>query len=234
MEQAKVAGRALKRLYIEPVGRSTAPAVALVAHDLAAEDSQAVLLVLPADHDIPDEAQFADAVETAQAAAGQGHLMVFGVEPRWPETGYGYIERGEDVVRAPGCHQVASFVEKPELEIATRLAESGRHYWNSGMFLFRRRALPRGARSPGAGARPGVPRCRASLHGRCRMPPHRPRHIRALPLHVHRPRRDGAHAVRRRRPRALSLVGHRLVGRALGSLGEGRGRQRGARRRAAA
>jgi mannose-1-phosphate guanylyltransferase/mannose-6-phosphate isomerase len=135
-DQAKAAGRALKRLYIEPVGRSTAPAIALVAHELVAEDAQALMLVLPADHDIPDEAAFAEAVETAQLAAAQGHLMVFGVEPRWPETGYGYIERGGDLPTAPGCHQVASFVEKPELEIATRLAESGRHYWNSGMFLF--------------------------------------------------------------------------------------------------
>ena len=135
-DQARVAGLALKRIYVEPVGRGTAPAIALVAHDLVGEDPQATLLVLPADHDIPDEGPFADAVETAQAAAGLGHLMVFGIEPRWPETGYGYIERGADVIRAPGCHQVASFVEKPELEIATRLAESGRHYWNSGMFLF--------------------------------------------------------------------------------------------------
>ncbi len=135
-DQARGAGRAVKRIYIESMGRGTAPAVALVAHDLIAEDPEALMLVLPADHDIPDEGPFADAVQTAQEAAGQGHLMVFGVEPRWPETGYGYIERGPDLVSAPGCHQVASFVEKPELEIATRLAESGRHYWNSGMFLF--------------------------------------------------------------------------------------------------
>jgi mannose-1-phosphate guanylyltransferase/mannose-6-phosphate isomerase len=135
-DQAKAAKRALKRIYIEPVGRSTAPAIALVAHDLVAGDPEALMLVLPSDHDIPDDGPFADAVETALAAASQGHLMVFGIEPRWAETGYGYIERGADLVSAPGCHQVASFVEKPELEIATRLAESGRHYWNSGMFLF--------------------------------------------------------------------------------------------------
>jgi mannose-1-phosphate guanylyltransferase/mannose-6-phosphate isomerase len=135
-EQARAAGRTVKRIYIEPVGRSTAPAVALVAHELVAENPESLMLVLPADHDIPDESPFADAVETATAAAAQGQLMVFGVEPRWPETGYGYIERGPDLVSAPGCHQVASFVEKPELEIATHFLESGRHYWNSGMFLF--------------------------------------------------------------------------------------------------
>jgi len=134
-DQAKGAGRALKRIYVEPIGRSTAPAIALVAHELVADDPHALMLVLPADHDIPDESPFAQAVETAQAAASQGSLMVFGIEPRWAETGYGYIERGGDLAHAPGCHQVASFVEKPELEIATRFLESGRHYWNSGMFL---------------------------------------------------------------------------------------------------
>lgn len=138
--QVKATGRSLRKLYLEPCGRSTAPAIALVAYELAKEDPEALMLVLPADHDIPDESQFAEAVEAGTQAAAQGHLVVFGIEPRWPETGYGYIERGGDLPTAPGCHQVASFVEKPELEIATRLVESGRHYWNSGMFLFSARA----------------------------------------------------------------------------------------------
>jgi mannose-1-phosphate guanylyltransferase/mannose-6-phosphate isomerase len=135
-EQLKSSAQSLRALYLEPCGRSTAPAIALVAYELAKVDPEALLLVLPADHDIPDEAQFADAVESGTHAASQGRLVVFGIEPRWPETGYGYIERGGDLPTAPGCHQVASFVEKPELEIATRLVDSGRHYWNSGMFLF--------------------------------------------------------------------------------------------------
>jgi mannose-1-phosphate guanylyltransferase/mannose-6-phosphate isomerase len=140
-DQAKSSGHTLRNLYLEPCGRSTAPAIALVAYELAKEDPDAVLLVLPADHDIPDDAQFGEAVEAGTQAAAQGRLVVFGIEPRWPETGYGYIERGGDLPMAPGCHQVASFVEKPELEIATRLVESGRHYWNSGMFLFRARTF---------------------------------------------------------------------------------------------
>jgi mannose-1-phosphate guanylyltransferase/mannose-6-phosphate isomerase len=135
-EQAKQAGHALRRMYVEPMGRGTAPALGVVACEIFKEDPQALLLVLPADHDIPDEAQFAEAVETGGAAAAQGRLVVFGVEPRWAETGYGYIERARDLITAPGCHEVASFVEKPELEIAMRLAQSGRHYWNSGIFLF--------------------------------------------------------------------------------------------------
>ena len=135
-DQVRSAGRALRRTYVEPFGRSTAPALGIVAYDLAREDPRALMLVLPADHDIPDEAQFAEAVDTGSAAASQGHLVVFGLEPRWAETGYGYIERGPDLAASPGCFDVASFVEKPELEIATRFAGSGRHYWNSGIFLF--------------------------------------------------------------------------------------------------
>ena len=139
-EQAREAGRPLRTTYLEPMGRSTAPALAVVANDLVRDDPEALMLVLSADHDIPDEAQFAEAVADGEAAARQGHLVVFGVEPRWPETGYGYIERGDDLPAAPGCFQVRTFVEKPELEIAQRLIESGRHYWNSGIFLFSARA----------------------------------------------------------------------------------------------
>src|SRR5436190_10390484 len=94
-DQAKSIGQALRRLYLEPFGRSTAPAIALVAYELFKEDPQALMLVLPADHDIPDESQFAEAVAAGEVAARAGHLVVFGIEPRWPETGYGYIERAD-------------------------------------------------------------------------------------------------------------------------------------------
>ena len=134
--QVKSAGHALRRMYVEPFGRSTAPALGVVACELLKDDPDALMLVLPADHDIPDEARFAEAVGMGRAAAGRGRLVVFGVVPRWPETGYGYIERGADLAGAPGSFDVTSFVEKPELEIATRLAGSGRHFWNSGIFLF--------------------------------------------------------------------------------------------------
>jgi len=140
-EQVKSSGHALRSLYLEPCGRSTAPALAVAAYDLVREDPDAVMLVLPADHDIPDAASFAEAVATGEIAARQGQLVVFGIAPRHPETGYGYIERGADLPTAPGCFRVASFVEKPELEIATRLIASGQHYWNSGMFLFGARAF---------------------------------------------------------------------------------------------
>jgi len=135
-DQARASGRKIRSIYLEPAGRSTAPALALVAHELMKEDPEALLLALPSDHDIPDRAEFGEAIARGARAAALEHLVVFGVEPRWPETGYGYIERADDLAQAPGCHRVASFVEKPELEIATRLASSGRHYWNSGIFLF--------------------------------------------------------------------------------------------------
>jgi mannose-1-phosphate guanylyltransferase/mannose-6-phosphate isomerase len=135
-DQVKRSGHTLRKLYVEPFGRSTAPALGVVACDLFEEDPEAVMLVLPADHDIPDAARFADTVAAGIGAASRGRLVVFGVVPRWPETGYGYIERGADLPEASGCFHVSSFVEKPELEIATRLVDSGRHFWNSGIFLF--------------------------------------------------------------------------------------------------
>lgn len=140
-DQLREVAHTARKLYVEPFGRSTAPAIAVVACELAAEDPDALLLVLPSDHDIPDAASFAKAVATGALAAGTGRLVVFGVEPRWAETGYGYIEHAEALENTPGCFRVASFVEKPEIEIATRLAHSGRHSWNSGMFLFSARAF---------------------------------------------------------------------------------------------
>jgi mannose-1-phosphate guanylyltransferase/mannose-6-phosphate isomerase len=106
-----------------------------VALDAARDDPESLLLVMPADHDIPDTAAFCRTVALGAEAARRGRFVVFGLDPRWPETGYGYIERGE-ALEIPGCHHVASFIEKPEVEIARTLAASGRHYWNSGIFLF--------------------------------------------------------------------------------------------------
>ncbi|HET9578123.1 MAG TPA: mannose-1-phosphate guanylyltransferase/mannose-6-phosphate isomerase [Usitatibacter sp.] len=141
LDQMKAAGAPPRALYLEPCGRSTAPAVALVASELVREDPDAVMLVMPADHDIPGNEAFADTVSRGEAAAREGRLVIFGIEPRWAETGYGYIERGEALPGAAGCFHVAAFVEKPELEIAERLVSSGRHYWNSGLFLFGARAF---------------------------------------------------------------------------------------------
>ena len=135
-DQLKTAGVTPLALYLEPFGRNTAPAAAVAAISLLSDDPGALMLVLPADHDIADDEAFGRAVSTGAVAAQAERLVVFGVEARWPETGYGYIERGEALAALAGCHHVASFVEKPEIEIARRYVASGRHYWNSGIFLF--------------------------------------------------------------------------------------------------
>jgi mannose-1-phosphate guanylyltransferase/mannose-6-phosphate isomerase len=136
LDQLKSAGVTPLGVYLEPCGRNTAPAAAVAAISLLSDDPDALMLVLPADHDIADEGAFRRAVAAGAAAAQAQWLVVFGVEARWPETGFGYIERGEPLAGLPGCHRVANFVEKPEVEIATRHIASGRHYWNSGIFLF--------------------------------------------------------------------------------------------------
>lgn len=136
LDQLKAAGVTPLDVYLEPSGRNTAPAAAVAAISLLADDPEALMLVLPADHDIADDGAFARAVTIGAPAAQAQRLVVFGVEARWPETGYGYIERGGALATLEGCYQVEKFVEKPEVEIARRYVDSGRHYWNSGIFLF--------------------------------------------------------------------------------------------------
>ncbi|WP_142809030.1 mannose-1-phosphate guanylyltransferase/mannose-6-phosphate isomerase [Tepidiphilus olei] len=119
---------------LEPVGRNTAAAVALAAHVLAERHGpDALLLVLPADHLITDEAAFRRAVGQAAQLASQQRLVTFGVVPDRPETGYGYIEAGEAL--GPG-RAVVRFVEKPALDLARQYLEAGNFYWNAGMFCF--------------------------------------------------------------------------------------------------
>lgn len=136
LHELAAAGLTARRVLLEPFGRNTAPAIALAAYELLRHDPQALMLVLPSDHDIPDAPAFAAAVAHGEAAARAGRLVAFGLEARWPETGYGYIERGEALSCGANCYGVARFVEKPELEIARGFVASGRHHWNSGVFLF--------------------------------------------------------------------------------------------------
>ena len=120
---------------LEPVSRNTAPAIGAAALHVARQYSEdALLLVLPADHMIRDEAAFNACASKAARLAAQGWLVTFGVQPTQPETGYGYIEAGE-ALDADAC-KVARFVEKPDRATAERYVASGRHSWNSGMFCF--------------------------------------------------------------------------------------------------
>jgi mannose-1-phosphate guanylyltransferase/mannose-6-phosphate isomerase len=124
------------RLLLEPVGRNTAPAVVMAALAIEAElGPEAVMLVLPADHLIRDLEAFAAAVAAAATLARAGELVTFGIVPTRPETGYGYIERGEPLGEAG--FRVARFVEKPDRATAEGYLASGRFLWNSGMFSFR-------------------------------------------------------------------------------------------------
>ncbi len=124
-------------LLLEPVGRNTAPAVALAALWAQAKfGSDVVLVVLAADHLIDRQAGFNDAVVDAAALAQrEGRLVLFGIEPSGPETGYGYIEYGARIAQS-SAHEVERFVEKPSIGKATEYLKAGNFVWNSGMFCF--------------------------------------------------------------------------------------------------
>jgi mannose-1-phosphate guanylyltransferase/mannose-6-phosphate isomerase len=127
-------------ILLEPVGRNTAPAVAIAAlsAQMNQQSADSILLVLPADHVIRDVQAFRAAVVEGSKAAKTGKLVTFGVVARTPETGYGYIRRGEG---AGPAFPVAEFVEKPNLATAKGYVESGKYYWNSGMFMFQARTF---------------------------------------------------------------------------------------------
>lgn len=142
----EIAGPAARATYIlEPVGRNTAPAVALAALE-AQRSGDDLMLVVPADHLIANQNAYVEAVRRASrgatgpavtssaADAAVPGLVTFGIKPEYPETGYGYIEAGEAI--GPGLHRVAAFHEKPSRERAEQYLASGSFYWNSGMFVF--------------------------------------------------------------------------------------------------
>jgi mannose-1-phosphate guanylyltransferase/mannose-6-phosphate isomerase len=135
-EQLRELGIRPTAQVLEPVGRNTAPAAAVAAHCVLEQDPDGILLVLPADHLIRDVPRFHEAVLRASRLAASGALVTFGIEPDSPATGYGYIERGAPLEKAPGAYRVARFVEKPEQARAAEFVASGRFAWNSGMFAF--------------------------------------------------------------------------------------------------
>ena len=135
-EQLREIGVVPQALLLEPVGRNTAPAIAVAALRLIEADPAALMLVMPSDHTIDDPAAFRAAVERAAAAARAGFLVTFGVTPERAETGYGYIERGKALPGSEGAFKIARFVEKPDAATAARYVASGEFFWNSGIFLF--------------------------------------------------------------------------------------------------
>ena len=132
-EQIRELGAEAAGILLEPIGRNTAPAVALAALHAMKQGPDATLIVAPADHVIREARAFQQAAQVAAGLAKNGKLVTFGIVAHAPETGYGYIRRGEG--QGP-AYPVAQFIEKPSLDVALQFVASGDYYWNSGMFVF--------------------------------------------------------------------------------------------------
>jgi mannose-1-phosphate guanylyltransferase len=159
------------QIVAEPAQRNTAAAIGLAAHILHSLDADAVMGVFPSDHVIGDAARYLELAAAAYRSADAGGMTVLGIHPRWPETGYGYIEFAADVrMGSPDPQPVRKFHEKPDEKTAARYVAAGHFYWNAGMFFWRAgvildelgRYLPRtaalvaslpGFRDPAFGAR---------------------------------------------------------------------------------
>ena len=127
------------QILVEPVGRNTAPAIGLAAHRIARANPDATMIVLPADHWIADVPRFRDVLARAIELAKDDLLVTIGIEPTRPETGYGYIERGEDLGRE--AFRVARFIEKPDYDRAESFVSARRYFWNAGIFVWRVTAI---------------------------------------------------------------------------------------------
>ncbi len=124
-------------IMLEPCARNTAPAIAVAAWQLLKDHSDAVMVVLPADHLIADNNRFIETVFQASQMAQEGHLVTLGITPTAPETGYGYIESGEETGEVGGGRKVDKFIEKPDVCTAESLIAAGNCYWNAGIFVFK-------------------------------------------------------------------------------------------------
>ena len=140
-EQLRQIGVEPQAILLEPIGRNTAPAVAVAALQATAHGEDPLLLVLAADHVIRDAATFRATVAAGMAAAEAGQLVTFGIVPTAPETGYGYIEAAQSLLGANEPVPIARFVEKPDRATAEQFLATGRFTWNSGMFLFKASAI---------------------------------------------------------------------------------------------
>ncbi len=123
------------KIITEPCGRNTAPAILLAMMNIIKTDSDAILLVFPADHDIRDVSKFQDDLIKAIRLAEMNYIVTFGIKPNYPETGYGYIEGGTSVKN--GAVTIKKFVEKPDEKTAQQYIKAGNYFWNSGMFAFK-------------------------------------------------------------------------------------------------
>jgi mannose-1-phosphate guanylyltransferase/mannose-1-phosphate guanylyltransferase/mannose-6-phosphate isomerase len=139
-EQLRAIGVSGSTIVLEPIGRNTAPAVAVAAMKALEESKDAVLMVLPADHNIEEVTALHQAMKTGANLAREDYLITFGIVPKSPETGYGYIRKGDPLRLAKDSGDavlISEFVEKPDLATARKYLESGEYCWNSGMFMFK-------------------------------------------------------------------------------------------------
>lgn len=142
-EQLRLIGKLKNNILLEPCGRNTAPAIALAALSALKRnaDNDPLLLILAADHDIKNEEVFCRAVESARNLAEQGKIITFGIVPKFAETGYGYIECGDEIdiedSMSYSFYMVRKFVEKPNKNLAEKYISNKNYLWNSGMFLFK-------------------------------------------------------------------------------------------------
>ncbi|NLE47816.1 MAG: mannose-6-phosphate isomerase [Sandaracinaceae bacterium] len=128
-----------EQILAEPVGRNTAPCIGWAASILHERDPDAVLAVMPSDHIVQDLPALHRAIELAELAAKGGSLVTMGIRPTRPETGFGYLEMGEEL--APGVHRALRFIEKPDLDRAVEFYRSSHYLWNAGMFFFQARTI---------------------------------------------------------------------------------------------
>jgi len=148
-EQLREIGIRTSGIFLEPVGRNTAPAVAVSALKAASIDSESLILVLPADHLIENISKFHNALKVGKEFAAKGNLVTFGIVPDRPETGYGYIRKGQPIDitdlqnqgNSSEAYGIYEFVEKPDLQTAKEYTASGDYCWNSGMFMFHAKSV---------------------------------------------------------------------------------------------
>jgi len=139
MEQSQEAGIELTAIILEPSAQNTAAVGAIAAQYVSKIDPDAMILLLPADHHIEDTEGFWGAIDEAYAIAKDGYLATFGIHPTRPETGFGYIERGQNI--SGNIHKISAFKEKPDADTAQSYISAGGYSWNAGIFLFHTQRL---------------------------------------------------------------------------------------------
>ena len=140
-EQLNEVGIQPSAILIEPVAKNTAPAILAATLSVHAQDEDAILLVAPSDHLIPDIQYFHESVKIALSHIEEQKIVTFGIKPTYPETGYGYLKLSSIQIDNRGSAELLDFIEKPPKDEAERLLNAGNYLWNAGIFLFRARDM---------------------------------------------------------------------------------------------